>query len=219
VPAVHFDAFSFDRGRRELRRDGALIELSPKAFELLGLLLERQPDAVSKAMIRDRVWPDTIVSDSSLPRLVNVLRRALGDDAETPRYLRTVHGFGYAFCGPARDDRGPRGRGGPLALLVWGSKRFELGEGSHEIGRDPAADVWLDATTVSRRHARLAIADGAAHIEDLKSKNGTWVGNERVARARTLQDGDEIRLGEARVTFCSLSRLASTHSTPGSRPR
>ena len=79
----------------------------PKAYELLSLLLARRPRVLSKAQIRDVLWPGTSVARDGLPRLVTELRQALGDDAQQPRFIRTVHGFGYAFCGEAREARRP----------------------------------------------------------------------------------------------------------------
>nr|MCU0232372.1 winged helix-turn-helix domain-containing protein [Acidobacteriota bacterium] len=67
---LRFGPFTFEPGRRELRRGEQPVPLPPKAFDLLAFLLERRPEAVSKAEIRDRVWPETAVSDASLPRLV-----------------------------------------------------------------------------------------------------------------------------------------------------
>ena len=79
------------------------MPLETKAYELLALLLSRRPNALSKAQIRDVLWPGTFVSESALARLVTQLRAACGDDAQAPRFIRTVHGFGYAFCGEARE--------------------------------------------------------------------------------------------------------------------
>ena len=97
-----FGDFELDQERRQLLRSGQPVPLEPKAYELLSLLLERRPRALSKAQIRDVVWPQTFVSESTLAVAVNAVREALGDDARHPRFIRTVHGFGYAFCGEAR---------------------------------------------------------------------------------------------------------------------
>jgi DNA-binding winged helix-turn-helix (wHTH) protein len=214
---LRFAELSFDPGRRELRRDGSPVPLTPKAFELLGLLLERRPDAVSKVEIRDRVWPDAAVSDASLPRLVNAVRSALGDDADAPRFVRTVHGFGYAFCGEVEE----KGRAllSASGHLVWSGRRIPLHEGPQVIGRDPQADAWIDAATVSRRHARLVITRESSSLEDLGSKNGTWVGTERVSGPHPLAHGDEIRLGEVWVSFQRPTRVDSTRSASGGRHR
>lgn len=212
---LQFAEISFDPGRRELRRNGTPVPLTPKAFGLLGLLLERRPEAVSKAEIRDRVWPDATVSDASLPRLVNAVRSALGDDADAPRFVRTVHGFGYAFCGEVEEKgRALRPASGHL---VWSGRRIPLHEGPQVIGRDPQADAWIDAATVSRHHARLVITRQGSTLEDLGSKNGTWVGTERVAGPHPLAHGDEIRLGEVWVSFQRPTRVDSTRSASGAR--
>ena len=96
---VIFGDFELDRLARQLRRGAVIVHLEPKAFELLSLLIDRRPEAISKGHIKDRLWPDTFVSESSLTGLVGQIRQALGDDPKRPRFLRTVHGFGYAFSG------------------------------------------------------------------------------------------------------------------------
>src|SRR5215467_11652220 len=98
---VRFGNWVFDPETREVRRDDRAVDLSPKAFELLSVLLARRPAVVSKAALRDVLWPSTCVGDTSLPRIVTELRGVLGDDASSPRYVRTVRGFGYAFVGGA----------------------------------------------------------------------------------------------------------------------
>ena len=94
--------------RRQLLRAGIPLSLEPKAYELLGLLLARRPRALSKDQIHGVLWAGTFVSESALPGLVADLRSVLGDDARRPRFIRTVHGYGYAFCGEAREDGEPR---------------------------------------------------------------------------------------------------------------
>ena len=99
-----FGDFELDQERRQLLRSGEPVPLEPKAYELLSLLLERRPRALSRAQIRDAIWPQTFVSESTLAVVVNGIRHALDDDARSPRFIRTVHGFGYAFCGEARES-------------------------------------------------------------------------------------------------------------------
>jgi Tol biopolymer transport system component/DNA-binding winged helix-turn-helix (wHTH) protein len=99
-----FRDFALDQERRQLLRSGQPVPLEPKAYELLSLLLERRPRALSRAQIRDVIWPRTFVSESTLAVVVNGIRQALDDDARNPRFIRTVHGFGYAFCGDARES-------------------------------------------------------------------------------------------------------------------
>jgi pSer/pThr/pTyr-binding forkhead associated (FHA) protein len=78
--------------------------------------------------------------------------------------------------------------------------RVRLGEGTHTLGRDPDVEILLDSLGVSRRHALITISEGSATIEDLGSKNGTCVGDQRVNASRSLGDGDTISVGFVKLT-------------------
>jgi len=197
---LRFGDVTFDSGRRALFRGPRALHLSPKAFRLLELLLSKRPDAVSKAEILEKVWPDAVVSEGSLAVLVRDLRTAVGDGAQEPPFLRTIHGFGYAFDGDVHDvpDGVPASR---RHVLVWGTQEMPLGEGENVIGRELAAGVWVGHASVSREHARLVVSGDKAGIEDLGSKNGTWLGSRRVEGHVPLADGDEIRVGEVHLLY------------------
>ena len=90
--------------RRQLTRAGREIHLEPKAFELLSALVLERPKALSKADLQERLWPGTFVAEANLSNLVAEIRAALGDPARAPLFVRTVHRFGYAFCGDAVAD-------------------------------------------------------------------------------------------------------------------
>src|SRR5262245_17376740 len=134
---VGFGDFVLDGGTRQLLRDGSERHLEPKAFALLELLVARRPAAVSKAEVRDRLWPDTFVSESTLTGRVAQVRRALDERGPDERYIRTVHGFGYAFVGPAATldaDPPPDGglqpttaSAGAVARIIWDDRVFTLG--------------------------------------------------------------------------------------------
>ena len=79
--------------------------------------------------------------------------------------------------------------------------RFPLSEGENLIGRDPDSSVWLDVASVSRSHARIAVENTGATLEDLKSKNGTKVGSAVVASPIALKDGDRITVGTVLLTY------------------
>ena len=111
-----FGDFELDQERRQLLRAGRPVPLEPKAYELLSLLVERRPRALSRPQIRDAVWPGVFVSESTLSQSVNSIRQALDDDARRPRFIRTAHGFGYAFCGEARDTTDEQPRPSQVAL-------------------------------------------------------------------------------------------------------
>ena len=199
---LHFGAFTLDTLTRQLCRGADEIHISPKAFALLLELVERRPEALTKAALQESLWPDTFVVEANLSNLVAEIRAALEDDVRQPRFIRTVHGFGYAFCGtvggdPAAEDP----RVVAPCVLVCSGRLYPLAEGENVLGRDGDAASWFDSTSVSRRHARIVVTDGKALLEDLASKNGTFLGDVRVSAPVPLEDGVEIRLGSLLVTF------------------
>lgn len=197
---VRFGTVTFDGERKLLFREGAAVPVSPKAFHLLELLLSRHPAAVSKADIQDALWPKTFVSESNLPALVNEVRRALGQAAHEPGFVRTVHGFGYAFDGEVV-EAGTRPEAAHRHLLLWGSHEMDLVEGENVVGRERQASVWIGHPSVSREHARITVAGPTATLEDLGSKNGTFRAGLRVTRPVPLRDGDELVVGQVAVTY------------------
>jgi hypothetical protein len=174
---------------------------------------------VSKGQLHDRVWPGTFVVDANLTVLLTEIRRALGDDPQTPRFIRTVPKFGYAFCGEASEVAAAVPRPTPQVGLLWRDRALSLSDGEHLIGRDPACAVWLDVSGVSRRHARILVNGDRATIEDLGSKNGTYVGNVAVTGTRELRDGDAIQIGEAELRFRNWSRSLAVETDVLAKPR
>ena len=207
-----FAGFVFDSDTRQVCRGSEPIPLSPKAFEFLDLLIRNRPRALSKEEIHDHLWPKTFVSDASLSNLVAELRAALEDDAQHPRLLRTVRRFGYAFIGDVATAPRDMRPTGPHQRLVWESREIPLPPGETIFGRDDEARVWIDDASVSRRHARIVVSDGAATIEDLGSKNGTFVNGALLASRRRLSDGDRILVGRASLVFRETSPTRSTQT-------
>jgi DNA-binding winged helix-turn-helix (wHTH) protein len=183
---VVFGEFALDSATRQLLRGGKSRLLEPKAFELLELLVGRRPAAVPKTEIRDQLWPDTFVSESSLTGLVAQIRHALEDDSRRPRFVRTVYGFGYAFLALAEEEapQAVRRSSGQTAraraVVVWEDRSFPLDEGENVLGRDEGLAVTLRWSRVSRRHARIVVTGGCAILEDLGSKNGTFLHGKRL---------------------------------------
>lgn len=208
-----FDRFEFDPERRALLDAGATVHLSPKAFTLLGVLIENSPRAVSKKALTDAVWPQTFVEESNLASLVAELRTVLGDDARRPRFVRTVHGFGYAFNADVQRAE-PRQR---VAVLQVAGEEFPIFEGENILGRDPSAPVQVDHATVSRRHASIIVKGGVAVLEDLSSKNGTFLEDrkERMTAPVVLEDGAVFVLGDVRIVFRRGTTLGSTVTIGG----
>lgn len=205
---VQFGDITLDSDSRQLVRGGAAIHLSPKAFDLLCHLVERRPGAVSKRQLFELIWPGTFVVEANLTVLVTELRRALGDDAHTPRFIRTLHKHGYAFCGEVTEIAPrPPARDALRVWLLWNDRVLPLAEGENVIGRDPTCGVWLDQPGVSRRHARVVVTDDVAEIEDLGSTNGTFVSEVAIAGLHPLRDADIIQVGSVDLKYRSWSPL------------
>jgi DNA-binding winged helix-turn-helix (wHTH) protein len=190
-----FDTFVLDLDQRRLLKGGTEVHLPPKQFELLRVLVETRPKALSKQEILDAVWPGVFVSENNLATVVRDLRTALGDDAQTPHYIRTAYGYGYAFAATAVAVGSPLPPPPSEWRLIHDHREIVLNEGRTILGRAGPDVVVFDAPTVSRHHAALEIRGDYATIEDLGSKNGTRLGSAEVAGAAVLADGAEIRLG------------------------
>jgi hypothetical protein len=186
---------TLDLDRHQVFRGDEPAHLSTKAFQLLELLVENRPRALSKDELQRALWPDTFVSDTSLTTLVNEIRNVLSETARNPKLIRTVHGFGYAFEGAA-SPAPPSG-----CRLVWGAHDILLEAGENILGRDPGTRGSIPDASMSRRHARITIRDGVATLEDLDSKNGTFVGEARITSPTVLSDGDAVRLGLVNLVF------------------
>jgi DNA-binding winged helix-turn-helix (wHTH) protein len=200
---IRFGPFTLDSDTRQLLSDAGEVRVTPKAFDLLLLLVRERPRVVPKRDLLARIWPGTHVVEANLNGLIGELRRAVGDDPKEPRYIRTVHGTGFAFAAEATEATPSAGTAAVRCWLLWNDRRFALAEGRTLIGRDPRCDVWLDASRVSREHAHIVVdsAAGRVVIEDAGSTNGTFVGKTAVTAPIALRDGDVIDIGSVELTF------------------
>lgn len=213
--SVRFGPFRADLRTGELWRENARLELQELPFRVLAALVSRPGELVTREELRAAAWPPSVFVDfeHGLNKAVNKVRRVLGDDADAPRYVETLPGRGYRFVAPVSAEGLPSGRAAPCRLL-WDGRTLPLTDGEHVLGREPGVEVWIDSSTVSRRHARVVVAQGHATIEDLGSKNGTFVGAMRIAGATPLADGDVIGVGSARMVFRA-SAAGSTETAAG----
>ena len=198
-----FAGFSANSDTRQLLADGREVHLSPKAFELLLVLIEHRSRAVSKAELQDLLWPSTFVGETNLPTLVAEIRRALGDSAHDSAYVRTVHRFGYRFVAAVGEAASARA-GADRAVRMYltnGERQFPLADGTNMIGRAGDAAIRIDSGGVSRHHARIVVSGNQACVEDLGSKNGTFVDGKPVTSTCLLMDGHEIRVGLMALRF------------------
>jgi DNA-binding winged helix-turn-helix (wHTH) protein len=210
---LRFGDCVLDTDSRRLFREDREVHLSPKGFALMSYLIDSRPRALSKLELHEHVWPATFVSDDSLAKLVTEIRHVIGDEARDAKWLRTVHGFGYAFTDDGiveiRDDDHQQ-LSEPARRLQWPGREVLLRKAETIIGRDLDVDVHLESALISRHHARISIDGPNVLIEDLGSRNGTYVQGRRVDAPMQLAHGDEIRIGPILLTFRVSSPTAPT---------
>jgi DNA-binding winged helix-turn-helix (wHTH) protein len=207
-----FGDFTLDDATRQLLEKDREIHLSPKAFDLLALLLANRTRALSKAELQKSLWPSTFVEETNISGLIAEIRRALHDPASSPIFVRTVYGFGYRFMGEVAVDRLPApGEAYRTTFhLLTGQGGKTLQEGANVIGRAPDATIQLNSPSVSRYHARIVVSDEAVTLEDLASSNGTYLNGTRVTSTVVLSDGNEIRLGGFLFWFKTCTPMSPT---------
>ena len=123
-PAIHlapaadcyeFGPFHLDLRRRQLLRGDEVLALTPKAFDLLQVLVIHADRVVEKDELMKRIWPDSFVGEDSLTQNVAVLRKVLGDASDSPRYIATIHKHGYRFVAAVRELNAPEAAAPPAA--------------------------------------------------------------------------------------------------------
>lgn len=192
---IRFGPF-LDLDQRRLFASAQEVKLQPKAFELLRALVEARPRALSKDEILGAVWPDVYITENSLATVIRDLRQALGDQAQEPQYIRTIYGYGYAFAAGASvvpDDAA----GSPFSgwRLIHDHREIRLRQGLNVLGRTGHDVVVIDSPTVSRHHAAIHVDGDHATVEDLGSKNGTYLGAVAVTGAMPLPSAGSLRVG------------------------
>ena len=210
-----FGGMSLDVDEHRLRRGSAAVHLSPKAFELLVVLISERPRAMTKQELYDRLWPSTYVVDANLPVLIGEIRRAIGDvDHHT---IRTIHGTGYSFAAAVHEAAAAArdAHDGFVHVLLYDNHHLRLVEGENLVGREPTARVFIPSASVSRRHAIIEVNGREATVVDLASKNGTFIGNEPIPKQSPLSDGNTIRFGEVMVRYRCCAADGATDTFAG----
>ena len=164
--------------------------------------------------------------EQGLNNAVAKIRAALGDSAGSPRFVETLERRGYRFIASVEwvtegHQTAPAPPGTPshpattVVRVVMDGKAIALAEGVHTVGRDPGAALWIDSAHISRQHARIVVRDGCVTIEDLGSRNGTFVNGGRLTTAGPLNDGDELRLGSISLSVRISSGTTRTMPADG----
>src|SRR6185437_11974597 len=110
VLIYRFEDFVLDSGRRELRRDGALVPVEPQVFDLLAFLIEARDRVVSRDDLLEAVWHGRIVSEATISSRVNAARAAIGDSGAEQRLVRTLPRKGVRFVGAVQAVTEPESR-------------------------------------------------------------------------------------------------------------
>jgi hypothetical protein len=236
---VRFGSFVFDSGARELlqiegiaSRSGSAsrsphsgprteaprplrLHLSPKAFDVLEILLARRPNVVNKDILLREVWAGKVVEEANLAIVIGEIRKALGDDSKSPAIIVTVPRHGYRFAASVEDlETSPAPDQYVRWWLIWKDKTLPLREGENFVGRHPACSIWINAASVSRNHARIVVSARRVLIEDRGSRNGTFVDGKQITASHLLTDGSTVTFGSESVTF----RQWSDEGAAGTEP-
>ena len=205
-----FGSFCLDTRAGELRRNDERVPLTPKVFQLLLILLQNPGRLIAKRELLDKIWGDTNVEEGSVTRAVTRLRSALTDNASRPQYVQTVPRRGYRFL--AAVQKVPAGDIARQSRfeVVEGGRRHALIEGDNVLGRAEDCEVSLPLASISRHHAVITVDGNRITVQDLHSKNGTFIRGRRVDGVVDIGDGDQIRLGSVTVILASESADLST---------
>jgi DNA-binding winged helix-turn-helix (wHTH) protein len=241
--SFRFGEFELDVAAYVLRRAGQRIKLEKIPMEVLVLLVQKAGVLVNRTEIQAALWGSDVFvdQDAAINTAIRKIRRALGDDAEHPRFVETVVGKGYRFIASLETHdanarlKASRVDGGgvssdrlrhhlPNYLVTRGKREFVLDRDENLLGRDPEATVYIDHPSVSRRHARISIHSARAVLEDLKSRNGTFLDGRKVETPTDIHHGAIIGLGPITLTFVVLPAIASTlpmgdSSGPARKPK
>lgn len=209
---LNFGPFVLDLDRRLLLRGETEVHITPKAFLLLFTLATNAPKAMSKEQLFDTVWPDIVVAEVNLASTIAELRSAMGDDARHPQFIRTAHAYGYAFIAAVETSEGRKASRPVRFHLVVAGADVPLALGEHVIGREPDATVMAPDSAVSRRHARLIVSEDAVVLEDLGSKNGTFLNGVKLVEPAALRPGDVITVGSITAVFRDVGPADSTRT-------
>jgi DNA-binding winged helix-turn-helix (wHTH) protein len=197
VPPFRLGPWTVDPAACELRNGDAIRRLRPKVMDLLATFARNAGEVLSKHCLLDLVWPDVTVGDASLTVAVGELRDALGDDPESPVFIETIPRRGYRLVATVEPlDRNRVRPGGSRFWLTGAGVELVLRQGENLIGRAPEAHIRIESPKVSRRHATIIVDGDTAVVEDVGSKNGTFVGDVKVDGPTPLGHGDELRLGQ-----------------------
>ena len=184
-----FEDFVLDLRTFELRKNGLLLPAEPQVLSLLSLLIENRDRLVTKDELVSAIWNDRAVSDSAISSRIKSARQIIGDDGDSQRLIRTVHGRGFRFVGEVRPnaDGGSRSTAGPAA---WDSDKPSIAILPFQSGTD---------------HQLAIISEGLPHELIVELSRLRWL--TVIARASSFRfrgwDGDLAQVRDTLgVRYC-----------------
>jgi adenylate cyclase len=175
-----FGPFVVDRARYRVYRGADVLELTPKLLDLLLHLVDHAGSLVTKEQLLDALWPGANVTDNALAQAVSELREALGDDAATPRFIKTVTRRGYRFIAPVEAaNTPPEPAVRPSVPLPADSTSPSIAVMDFQNVSGDADAAWLSAgiaETVTgdlRAIGRFKVADRARVVDAMRRTNGS----------------------------------------------
>ena len=213
-----FDRYELDTERRELRRDSASVPIAPQVFDLLEHLIRHRERVVTKDELIGAIWGGRVITDSALTTRMNVVRRAIGDDGEQQRLIKTLIRKGFRFVGSLRDEwckreASPGLSGSPLAapehpaiaVLPFVNKSGEL---RGEFSVDALAEDLL--TELARLRWLIVVARNASFTYRQTSVSAGQIGRE--LGVRYLLEGSVRQIdGRIRVTARLIDARSGVH--------
>ena len=201
---VRFRTWTFDSRRRQVvDDDGRVVHLTPKAFDLLAMLLERVPDVVRKTELHEQIWPGTFVSDATLVGVIKELRRAFGDRDRSAPLIRTSYGIGYAFGGATEKvDARPLRPPASIAVLPF----VNIGEDASNAYFSDGLAEELTTALAQLPGLRVAARVSAFHLRD-RANELQQIG--KALNVDHVLEGSVVKIGgRLRITV----RLASVEN-------
>jgi DNA-binding winged helix-turn-helix (wHTH) protein len=216
----NFGDYELDVAAFSLRQRDTTVRLEKIPMEVLILLVRHAGTLVARDSIFSALWGSDVFldRDAAINTAIRKIRKALGEDADRPRFVETVVGKGYRFVGPVVAQTIDAAPEVASYRVTTDTHAFVLMHGDNVIGRNPDVEVFLDHRSVSRRHARISIAVGRVVLEDLNSRNGTCVDGRSITSPTELHDGAIIRVGPITLTFLSLPAASTERMSGGGDP-
>ncbi len=193
------------------------VQLEQRVMAVLLCLAEHAGDVVTRQRLVDSVWDEGFVADNTITHAVAELRKAFSDSARDPLFIETIHRRGYRLIAPVILDA-PQPIGYHLEpvrfLAIFRDAEYPLSDGENLIGRDPEVAITIPSMKVSRHHARITVEGHRALLDDLESKNGTFLNGIRIQCSTAINGGDMIGIGRVTETIRFVASLSRRTTEP-----